>query len=208
MLSEPSRKLPHVLESGTTTVGIICDGSVVLATESRATMGYLIASERAAKIHKITDKIAMTIAGSVADAQQLVRLVRANISLKMLETEHEASVRSVTHLTAAMLFQNRLFPYITQLIVGGIDSEGPHLFSLDPLGSVIEEDKFTATGSGSVIAYGVLEDGYKDKMSVEEGVELAKRAIRAARKRDVASGGKIQIAIITKEGIKFEEYAD
>ncbi|MHA1594441.1 MAG: archaeal proteasome endopeptidase complex subunit beta [Candidatus Baldrarchaeia archaeon] len=208
MFSEPLRRQPQVLESGTTTVGLICNGGVILATESRATMGYLIASERAAKIHKITDRIAMTIAGTVADAQQLVRLVRANINLKMLETEHEASVRSVTHLTAALLFQNRLFPYITQLIVGGIDSEGPHLFSLDPLGSVIEEDKFTATGSGSVIAYGVLEDGYRDGMSIEEGVELAKRAIKAARKRDAASGGKIQVAIITKDGIKLEEYAD
>ena len=190
--------------TGTTTVGVICDDGVVLATESQATMGYLVASHRAPKIHKITDHIAMTISGSVADAQQIIRIIKANVNLRRLELGRELSVRAVSQLTAILLFQNRLFPYITMLIVGGVDEEGPHIFTLDPLGSLLEEDKFAATGSGSVIAYGVLEDGYREKMSIEEAIELAKRAVKAARRRDIASGGKIQVAVITKDGIKME----
>lgn len=195
---------PQPIVTGTTTVGIICDGGVVLATESQATMGYYVASHRAPKIHKITDHIAMTISGSVADAQQIIRIIRANINLRRLELGRELSVRAVSQLTAVLLFQNRLYPYITMLIVGGVDEEGPHIFTLDPLGSLLEEDKFAATGSGSVIAYGVLEDGYRENMLVEEAVELAKRVVKAARRRDIASGGKIQIAIITKDGIRME----
>jgi proteasome beta subunit len=200
----PEDKYPQPIVTGTTTVGIVCDGGVVLATESQATMGYLVASHKATKIHKITDHIAMTISGSVADAQQLIRIIRANVNLRRLELGREISVRAVSQLTAVMLFQNRLFPLITMLIVGGVDEEGPHIFTLDPLGSVLEEDKFAATGSGSVIAYGVLEDGYREKMSIDEAVELAKRAVKAARRRDIASGGVIQLAVITKDGIKME----
>jgi len=200
----PKDGYPQPIVTGTTTVGIICNGGVVLATESQATMGYLVASHRAPKIHKITDHIAMTISGSVADAQQIIRIIRANVNLRRLELGRELSVRAVSQLTAILLFQNRLFPYITMLIVGGVDEEGPHIFTLDPLGSLLEEDKFAATGSGSVIAYGVLEDGYRENMPVEEAVELAKRAVKAARRRDIASGGKIQVAVITKDGIKME----
>jgi len=200
----PKDGYPQPIVTGTTTVGIICNGGVVLATESQATMGYLVASHRAPKIHKITDHIAMTISGSVADAQQIIRIIRANVNLRRLELGRELSVRAVSQLTAILLFQNRLFPYITMLIVGGVDEEGPHIFTLDPLGSLLEEDKFAATGSGSVIAYGVLEDGYRENMPIEEAVELAKRAVKAARRRDIASGGKIQVAVITKDGIKME----
>ncbi len=200
----PKDGYPQPIVTGTTTVGIICNGGVVLATESQATMGYLVASHRAPKIHKITDHIAMTISGSVADAQQIIRIIRANVNLRRLELGRELSVRAVSQLTAILLFQNRLFPYITMLIVGGVDEEGPHIFTLDPLGSLLEEDKFAATGSGSVIAYGVLEDGYRENMPIEEAIELAKRAVKAARRRDIASGGKIQVAVITKDGIKME----
>ncbi|MHA1582773.1 MAG: archaeal proteasome endopeptidase complex subunit beta [Candidatus Baldrarchaeia archaeon] len=200
----PKDGYPQPIVTGTTTVGIICNGGVVLATESQATMGNLVASHRAPKIHKITDHIAMTISGSVADAQQIIRIIRANVNLRRLELGRELSVRAVSQLTATLLFQNRLYPYITMLIVGGVDEEGPHIFTLDPLGSLLEEDKFAATGSGSVIAYGVLEDGYRENMPIEEAIELAKRAVKAARRRDIASGGKIQAAVITKGGIKME----
>ncbi len=200
----PKDGYPQPIVTGTTTVGIICNGGVVLATESQATMGYLVASHRAPKIHKITDHIAMTISGTVADAQQIIRIIRANVNLRRLELGRELSVRAVSQLTAILLFQNRLYPYVTMLIVGGVDEEGPHIFTLDSLGSLLEEDKFAATGSGSVIAYGVLEDGYRENMPVEEAVELAKRAVKAARRRDIASGGKIQVAVITKNGIKME----
>ncbi|MEX2702553.1 MAG: archaeal proteasome endopeptidase complex subunit beta [Candidatus Baldrarchaeota archaeon] len=200
----PKDGYPQPIVTGTTTVGIICNGGVVLATESQATMGYLVASHRAPKIHKITDHIAMTISGTVADAQQIIRIIRANVNLRRLELGRELSVRAVSQLTAILLFQNRLYPYVTMLIVGGVDEEGPHIFTLDSLGSLLEEDKFAATGSGSVIAYGVLEDGYRENMPIEEAVELAKRAVKAARRRDIASGGKIQVAVITKNGIKME----
>jgi len=194
---------PKILKTGTTTVGIIAKEGVILATESQATMGYLIATTKAPKIYEITPMIAMTISGSVADCQQIVRVVRANARLHELESGAQIPVRSVARLTANILFQNRLFPYISQLLIGGIDEAGPHLYSLDPLGSLLEESEFASTGSGSVIAYGVLESDYKKDMSIDEAIALAKKAISAARKRDAASGGEIQMVKITRNGIEW-----
>lgn len=187
--------------SHTTTVAVKVNGCVVLGTESQASMGYLVASDTAPKILQITDHTAMTISGSVADAQQLVNNIRAIAKLEALEKGRELTVKAISRLTSTILFRNRMYPLITMLIVGGVDNEGGHIYMLDPLGSMLEEEKFTATGSGSVVAYGVLEDEYHDNMTVEEGKDLVTRAVNAARKRDIASGGAIQMAVIDSEGV-------
>nr|MDO8098232.1 proteasome subunit beta [Candidatus Njordarchaeota archaeon] len=186
----------------TTTIGVVFDNGVLLGSESRATEGYFIASKEAPKIYKITAKIGMTISGGVADCQQMVKTIRALTNIRRIELGREVTVKSVAQLTSVALFQNRLAPYISQLILAGVDDTGPHLYTLDPLGSLIPEEHYTATGSGSVVAFGVLESGYKEGMSLDEGVKLITTAITASRARDIASGGPLQIVAITKD----EEY--
>ncbi len=190
------------LMSHTTTVAVKVDGGIILGTESQATMGYLVASDTAPKILQVTDHIAVTISGSVADAQQLINNIRAIAKLEALEKGRELSVKAISRLTSSILFRNRMYPLITMLIVGGVDDEGGHIYMLDPLGSMLEEEEFTATGSGSVVAYGVLEDEFRENMSIKEGKQLVMRAVNAARKRDIASGGLIQIAIVNSEGVE------
>ncbi|MFB0559914.1 MAG: archaeal proteasome endopeptidase complex subunit beta [Candidatus Lokiarchaeia archaeon] len=192
----------NIYMSGTTTLGIVCKDGVVLATESQATMGNLVANITAPKIYKIAPKISITISGGVADCQQVAKIMAANLNLRQYELGREVSVRAASQLTSVLLYQNRMYPYISMLVLGGVDETGPHIYTLDPLGSLLEEPKFGATGSGSVIAFGVLEDEFKDGMAVEEGKELAVRAVKAAKARDTASGGRIQVHKITQEGIK------
>jgi proteasome beta subunit len=185
---------------GTTTVGIICNNGLVLATERRATMGNLIASRDAQKIYKLTDNIAMTIAGSVGDGQRLARMLQVEAKLFELRRHGPMSINALSMLLSNLLWEYRIF-YI-QVLLGGVDRTGAKLYSLDPMGGRIDEVKFSSTGSGSPLAYGVLEDRYKPDMSVEQGVELAAKALESAMKRDSASGNGMQFAVITPE--KFE----
>jgi proteasome beta subunit len=187
---------------GTTTVGIICNNGLVLATERRATMGNLIASRDAQKIYKLTDNIAMTIAGSVGDGQRLARMLQVEAKLFELRRHGRMTINALSMLLSNILWEYRIF-YI-QVLLGGMDKSGPKLYSLDPAGGRIEEVKFSSTGSGSPLAYGVLEDRYKPDMSVEQGVELAAKALESAMKRDSASGNGMQFAVITAE--KFETF--
>ncbi len=193
-------------KKGTTTVGLICKDNVILAADKRASMGNLISDKNAKKIHKIDDYLALTIAGSVGDAQAIIRFLTAEARLYRMRAGKYLSPRACATLLSNILHSSRYFPYLTMLILGGYDfDEGPKLFSIDPLGGVSEEYRFTATGSGSPIAYGVLEAEYKDNLSLEKGIKLAVTAIKSATKRDTFSGNGISLAIINKEGVKILE---
>lgn len=185
---------------GTTTIGLVCDTGVVMATEKRATMGHFIASKDAKKVYQIDDLVAMTTAGSVGDAQRLVKWMQVESRLYKMRREEPMTVKSIVSLLANILSGNRYYPYYVQLLVGGVDKNGPGVYSLDAVGGIIEEKKAVATGSGSPMAYGVLEDRYVEKMPIDDGVELAVRALHNAMKRDSASGDGIEVIKITADG--------
>jgi proteasome beta subunit len=185
---------------GTTTIGLVCDKGVVMASERRATMGHFIASKDAKKVYQIDDLIAMTTAGSVGDAQRLVKWMQVESKLYKMRREEPMTVKGIVSLLANILSGNRYFPYYVQLLVGGVDKNGPSVYSLDAIGGIIEEKKAVSTGSGSPMAYGVLEDRYTENMPIDDGVELAVRALHNAMKRDSASGDGISVVKITAEG--------
>lgn len=186
---------------GTTTVGLKCKDGVVFATERRATMGNLIAHKATNKIFKIDDHIGATIAGGVGDAQSLMKYISAEVALYRLRNGAIISVESAATLTANILHSSRFYPFYVQTLLGGVDDKGPALFSLDPAGGVIG-DNVISTGSGSPVAYGVLEDRYHEDMDVEEGIDVAVRAIQSAMERDAFSGNGVLVAVVTKEGFK------
>lgn len=193
--------LEDVKKTGTTTLGMVCREGVVIATEQRATMGTLIAHKSTKKLYKIDDHLALATAGLVGDLQVLARYLRAEANLYRLKRDIPMPIGSAATLMANILNQRKFMPYYVQLIIGGYDRTGGHVYSLDAAGGAIP-DKYTSAGSGSPYVFGVLEDNFKDDMSIDEGVDLAIKAISAAERRDSASGGMIDVAVITKEGFR------
>jgi len=188
---------------GATTLGVVCSDGVILASEKRVSYGYLVVSRSGKKVFKITDRIGAACAGLVSDMQILVREVEAYANLFRIDAGRMLPVKSAAKLMSNLLFSRRLFPLITQTIVGGTDEDGASIYVLDVLGSLIP-DKYAAVGSGAEIAVGVLEEGYKENMSMEEAKKLTVRAIKSAISRDVMSGDGIDFFMITKDGIKEE----
>ena len=188
---------------GATTVGVVCKDGVILASEKRVSYGYLVVSKGGKKVFKITDFIGAACAGLVSDMQILVREMEAYANLFGLDVGRAISVRSTAKLMSNVLFNRRLAPLITQTIVGGIDEEGASLYVLDILGSVIP-DKYAVVGSGTEIAMGVLEEGYKEGLAMDEAKDLVIRSIKSAISRDIMSGDGIDFLLITKEGINEE----
>jgi proteasome beta subunit len=188
---------------GATTVGVVCKDCVILASEKRVSYGYLVVSKGGKKVFKITDCIGAACAGLVSDMQILVREMEAYANLFGLDVGRTISVRSTAKLMSNVLFNRRLAPLITQTIVGGIDEEGASLYVLDILGSVIP-DKYAVVGSGTEIAMGVLEEGYKEGLAMEEAKDLVIRSMKSAISRDIMSGDGIDFLLITKDGINEE----
>jgi len=189
---------PAELKTGTTTVGLIAKDCVVLASDQRATMGFLIANKTAKKIFKITDRIGATIAGSVADAQSIMDLLAAEAKLFEIQRGRPIRVKALTRLLSNIMFQGRGL-YMLQCVVGGFDDEGAQVYFTDYVGSVIP-DKFVSTGSGSPVALGVLEVGYKEDLAKKKAIELGVHAVAAAIERDAASGNSILVSVIDKDG--------
>lgn len=199
------------LQKGTTTVGIVCKDGIVLAADKRATAGFVV-NKRTQKIHKITDNMAVTMAGLVSDAQLLVKLIRAEVKIKDLQTLRMSTVKETANLLAGMLYYNLRkmspVPGIVAFLLGGHDNDGHHLYDLGIDGSVTEIEDFVSDGSGSVFAFGVLEALFKKGMSTEEGSKLAVKAIGAALQRDTATGNGIDVWIIDDKGAREVETRD
>lgn len=189
----------QVLHTGTTTIGIRCIDGVILASDRRAVAGYYVAHKHTKKIYKLTDHIATTIAGVVADAQKLIDYMIAECNLYQLSQQQPIPVKAAANVYAYYLFNRRWFPFMTQTIVGGIDNSGPHIYTLDAVGSLIEEYNVCATGSGTPYALGVLEDAYFEKITIKEAIPIAIHAVRTSIERDIGSGNGIDVIFIDKD---------
>ena len=197
--------MPEKSKHGTTTVSVVCKDAIIVASDNRASMGYLIANKSCDKIFKISDRIAMTIAGSAGDGQMLAKYLKAEIDLYKLNVGIEPSLDVASSLMQNILFSQgkSWLPYLVQLIIAGIDEKDNFaIYTLDPMESNIKETKFYTTGSGSPMVFGILEDAYKEGMSEEEGVQLVIRAIYSAIKRDMGSGEAIDVVVINRKGYR------
>jgi len=191
----------QLILKGTTTIGVVCKDGVILASDTRVTMGFYVAHKFGKKVYKIDDHLGMTIAGTVADAQRVVDILTANAQLYKINLNRPIPVSAAARLVANLLFSARYLPLATQVLVGGLDDTGPHVYNLDPFGSLTEE-KSVSTGSGSPIAYGILEDNYREGMSIAEVLPIIVKTVNAAMKRDVASGNSYNVTVIDQNGYR------
>jgi len=162
-------------------------------------MGFFIAHKQGKKVYKIDEHIGMTIAGTVADAQRVVDIITVNASLYRINMNRPIPVSSAARITANLLAAARGLS--VQILIGGMDDTGPHIFALDPFGSLTEE-KSVSTGSGSPIAYGILEDKFHEGMTIQEALPIIVTAVQASIKRDVGSGNNYNIIIIDNNGYR------
>ena len=183
------------IKTGTSTVGITYDGGVVVGADHRATMGHFIANKSVQKLFRISDNIALTTAGLVGHAQSLSRVLAAELKLFELKRDMPMTVKGAATFTANILSGR---PHYVQLLIVGVDSSGPSVYSIDSAGGSIP-DTYCATGSGSPFMYGVLEDQFKTGMSKEQALSLAAKALLASAQRDAASGNGMDLAFITNE---------
>ncbi|MCL4364978.1 MAG: proteasome subunit beta [Candidatus Marsarchaeota archaeon] len=196
------REFYEAVKKGTTTVGLICSDGVVMGSDSRATMDTFIASSEAVKIHRINEVLGMTIAGGVGDAEYLVKLLKMQDETYTMEEGKPLNPTSATSLLSLILQENKGFPFLVQLLIGGLKKGNPEIFNIDPLGGYTKESKFTATGSGSLTALGYIEGIYDDGLTTQESLKHVAKALKIAMKRDSATGDSTRIVSITKKGYR------
>ncbi len=190
-------------KTGTTVVGITTAEGVVAAADRRASIGNVVAHKDVQKIEQVHPRAVLTLAGSVSGAQALVQNIQAEVRLHEARRGEPPSIPALATLASNMM-QGGRFSIITP-ILAGVDGDGNHLYTLDPMGSALP-DEYTATGSGMQYAFGVMEDGYRDDLSNDEAMDLAVRAVRSAVERDTSSGNGVSVAVVTDDGVDIRTY--
>jgi proteasome beta subunit len=196
----------NVTKTGTTTVGIATDDGVVIATDRRASLGgRFVSNKSVTKVEQIHPTAAMTLVGSVGGAQSFIRSLRSEANLYEVRRDEPLSIHALATLAGNFARGGPFFAI--NPIIGGVDEEGSHVYSVDPAGGVLQDD-YTVTGSGTMVATGTIEGNYDPEMSIGEARALAIRAVRAAAERDTGSGNGIVLAEITGEGVDIDRFDD
>lgn len=190
---------------GATAVGITYNDGVLLAAEKRVSYGNFVVNKNTKKTFNVTDHVGAACAGMVADMQVLVRQVSALSKIRKLETRRNVEPNSVAKLMSVIMFERRYFPLLTQVVVGGVTTGKPEIYTLDPLGSVLP-DRYAAVGTGAEMALGVMDAEFSEDLDEEKATNLALKAIRSSIQRDSASGDGIDILIINKSGKSENSY--
>lgn len=195
------------IKHGTTTIAVKCKEGIVLVADKRASLGdFMIGDKDVQKIYLITDNIAVTHAGTMSDAQLLTKLLKAELQLKRIRTKREVTVKEAANLLAGMMYENirkmSMIPGVVGMLMGGKDPRGFHLYNLGIDGSVMEKKNYSTDGSGMIFAIAILDAEYKSDLNIEQGIQLALKAMNAALKRDFHTGDGVDIYTVTDEGIK------
>lgn len=194
-----------ILKTGTTTVGLVCKDAVILAADKKMTFGgMMVASTKVDKVLLINEDFAVTTAGNVSDIQLFVKILKAQVKLDELRKGKKLKTKEVANFLSSVIYSSarQFIPSLTGFLLAGRDNNGLHLFELGADGSIMEYDDFVSDGSGMMYATGVLESGWKKDMSTEEATKLVVKAISASMQRDTASGGGIDVVVISKDGVK------
>ena len=180
----------------TTIVGIKTKEGVVLGSDRRASKGFFIGSKITQKIAKIDDTLAVAIAGQLSDAEYMIKVAKAERRLMELRRGFPLTVKESARLIANLAYSGlkNYQPYFVELLVAG-DQEGGHILAADMSGAITDED-FASSGSGSPIAYGVLESVYNKEITNEQAKQIATKAVAAAMERDPGSGNGIDVLVI------------
>jgi len=197
-----------ILKTGTTILGIVCKDGVVMASDRQVTSGKMsVANKTFRKTNPLNDYLLISWAGQVSDAQRLSKIIAAELRLKELKSHSRPTVKQAANLTASISFSNirqpSMIPSIVSTYIGGLNEDGTtELYSIGVDGSIIKVEDYDSNGSGSDFVIGLFERQYKKGLTVAQGIELAKEAIKSSTQRDIGSGYGIDVYSITKEGIK------
>lgn len=189
--------LPKATSTGTTIVGCIYEGGVVIAADTRATSGPIVADKNCEKLHYISPNIWCAGAGTAADTTFTTALISSNLELHALSTGRKPRV-----VTCMTMLKQHLFKYQghigAYLVVAGVDPTGVHLFTVHAHGST-DKLPYVTMGSGSLAAMSVFETLWKKSMTKDEAVELCSQAIQAGIFNDLGSGSNVDVCVITKD---------
>ncbi|UCE96254.1 MAG: proteasome subunit alpha [Candidatus Bathyarchaeota archaeon] len=166
---------------GGTIAGVCCSEGVVLAKELTM-IPLMVAPNPFLKIFKIHNTIGIVYCGLLPDGYLIVEE-----ALRQMRTINGLDIKGLAEklflFTHPFTQRKDMRPLGTSFILGGLDAEGkPRLFLLTSYGYAVEY-KACADGMGRESSKGILENEYRDDLSLEEAKALAVKAVLRKKTR-------------------------
>jgi len=201
ILEQQGLALPKTIKTGTTICGITFKGGVILGADTRATEGPIVADKNCEKIHFLAKNIYCCGAGTAADTEMTTQMIASQLELLRLNTGRIVPVATANTLLKQHLFRHQ--GHISAaLVLGGVDTNGPHLYCIHPHGSTFK-GPYVTMGSGSLAAMSVFEARWKPDLSEEDGKKLVRDAIAAGVFNDLGSGSNIDLCVLKKDATEY-----
>lgn len=203
-------------DNGGTVVAVAGKDYAIIASETRLSSGYQILTRHQSKLFKLTPKCVLGSTGCWADALAFAKLLELKVRNYFFDHNQQISTPACAHYISHLLYQKRFFPYYISNIIAGLDKEGKGcVYSYDPVGHY-EQHRYRAGGSSSTLIQPFLDNkvGLKntqtdksvEDLSLEDALTIVKDAFVSAGERDIYVGDKVDIRVITKDGIKELEH--
>jgi proteasome beta subunit len=198
----------NILKTGTTILGIVCKDGVVMAADRQSTAGTIVMSKNAEKVFPVNDYLVISGTGMVSDLRRVPKFLSAELKLKELKSRSRPSIKEAANLLAQMNYsgirQPSMIPQQAGFLLAGFNEDGStELYSIEPAGSSMKVEDYDANfGSGMPYVLGFLERQYKPDLTMKQGIELAKEALKSSTQRDTGSGYGIDIFTINKDKIE------
>ena len=188
--------------SGGTLVGLTTTDGVLLVADSRTSRGTTVAGS-VRKIERVGPTAALGSTDDLGTVQSFVRAVR--FEANRYETDREEPMALQALGTAASEALQAEPDQTATFVLGGVDRDGPHVFTIDPDGSLLK-DPYVAAGTGRDLVYGVLDAEVAESPTMAEARRTAGNALAVATARDAPTGIEVHVAEITSEGVDIRQY--
>ena len=197
-----------ILKTGTTILGLVCKDGVIIAADRQVTAGNIVMNKKEQKVFPVNDYLVTAGCGIAADIMRVPKVLAAELKLKELKAKSRPTIKQAASLLAHMSYsgirQPSMIPQQAGFLLGGVNEDGKvELYSIEPAGGVSKVEDYDANfGSGMPYVLGFLERQYKEEMTVEQGLELARESLKSSTQRDTGSGYGMDAWVITKDGIR------
>lgn len=190
----------EAVKRGTTSLGLIFDGGVVLAG-SKPVVELAVPDGSGEKVFQIDDHLAGAISGFLADGRVLIDASRVKAQVYKLTYDEPlnvlGAVKEISDRMQLFTQYGGVRPYGVAFLLGGVDENGAQLFEVDP-SSAYYGWKAHSIGRGAPEALKTLRKGWKEGLKQEDAIKLAVKALRAGEKTIKMS--EVEISIVNADG--------
>ncbi|ELP92186.1 proteasome subunit beta type-6 precursor, putative [Entamoeba invadens IP1] len=188
---------------GTTIIGVIYDGGVILGADSRTSSGSLVSNRCTNKVRMLSDKIGCCTAGDAAHSETIVDYTRHSLRMYTSQTGEEPCVQAAATSYKNLVYSNKSFLSCSGIIGGYDDIKGGSIYRVLQSGAIVPGEMCLG-GSGSTYIYGFCDANFRKNMTLQQAKQFVITAISLAIARDGSSGGNIHTVVINKESVTSE----